>query len=461
MGTVGYMSPEQASGQAGGFPFRPVHAGLDPLRDGGRPPAVPASRRAAETMTAIHARGPRSRSSTAAPSAPPPYRWIVDRCLAKEPAEPVLVDAQDLAHELATLRDHLSEVARPRTGGRRVRRPHARAGAISGAGARGRQPRRAWPRAPGSHLSAGARASAGGRCPAIRYLTHSGRDGSPAGVAGWPNDGVQLRVATACSRIWLKELGGRGRGRADVGRGRLPPLLPGRRRRSCSTRSEQGRSDVSSPRSLRSAVSRAGWSTTCCRATGRRTVRQSRVRPLDQIAGGRDEHGRRGRRRQPTALGAREIARVRQRDAGSPALVARWPDDRALRRRRSWAAAIPPPIFVVGSGRERCTRARLGARSGRPALFGGLGRRRRNRLLAVGIGRRRADGERRRGSCVSTLRSPDTRACCCSWSPINSGALRPLWRRASWSFDGGSPAGEPRRRGRPAGRAAVGGAAVG
>ena len=42
LGTVGYMSPEQASRQADGLPQRPVRAGRDPVRDGDRGPAVPA-----------------------------------------------------------------------------------------------------------------------------------------------------------------------------------------------------------------------------------------------------------------------------------------------------------------------------------------------------------------------------------------------------------------------------------
>ena len=41
VGTVGYMSPEQASGQAGGLPVRPVLVRLDALRDGDGEAGVP------------------------------------------------------------------------------------------------------------------------------------------------------------------------------------------------------------------------------------------------------------------------------------------------------------------------------------------------------------------------------------------------------------------------------------
>ena len=42
------------------------------------------------------------------PRIPAPLRWIVQRCLAKEPRNRY-ASTEDLARELATIRDHLSE----------------------------------------------------------------------------------------------------------------------------------------------------------------------------------------------------------------------------------------------------------------------------------------------------------------------------------------------------------------
>ena len=44
------------------------------------------------------------------PQVPAPLRWIVERCLAKEP-EGRYASTRDLARELATVRDHVSEAS--------------------------------------------------------------------------------------------------------------------------------------------------------------------------------------------------------------------------------------------------------------------------------------------------------------------------------------------------------------
>ena len=56
LGTVGYMSPEQASGRAGGLPLRSVLARLDPLRDGDGQARVPAEDRGRDAV-GDHPRG--------------------------------------------------------------------------------------------------------------------------------------------------------------------------------------------------------------------------------------------------------------------------------------------------------------------------------------------------------------------------------------------------------------------
>ena len=85
LGTVGYMSPEQAAG--GSVDFR-----SDQFSFGSILYEMAAGRRPfhrmtpAETMTAIIREEPEP-LSRAGPSAPPPYRWIVERCLAKDPED--------------------------------------------------------------------------------------------------------------------------------------------------------------------------------------------------------------------------------------------------------------------------------------------------------------------------------------------------------------------------------------
>jgi Tol biopolymer transport system component len=106
MGTVGYMSPEQASGKALDFRSDQFSLGsiLYELSTGKR-----AFQRntTAETLTAIIREEPEP-FSTANPRAPAPLRWIVERCLAKEPEER-FETTRDLARDLASIRDHLSD----------------------------------------------------------------------------------------------------------------------------------------------------------------------------------------------------------------------------------------------------------------------------------------------------------------------------------------------------------------
>ncbi len=108
MGTAGYMSPEQASGQ-------PVDYRSDQFSLGAILYEMATGKRAfqrktgAETLTAIIREEPEPLSQ-AAPKAPAPVRWIVERCLAKDPDER-FASTKDLARDLKNLRDHLTETA--------------------------------------------------------------------------------------------------------------------------------------------------------------------------------------------------------------------------------------------------------------------------------------------------------------------------------------------------------------
>ncbi len=108
MGTAGYMSPEQASGQA--VDFRSDQFALGSILY-----EMAAGRRAferktgAETLVAIIREEPEPLQQ-AAPKAPAPVRWIVERCLAKDPEERY-ASTKDLARDLKSVRDHLTETS--------------------------------------------------------------------------------------------------------------------------------------------------------------------------------------------------------------------------------------------------------------------------------------------------------------------------------------------------------------
>jgi predicted ATPase len=106
MGTVGYMSPEQAMGseidfRSDQFSFGSV---LYEMVTGS-----PAFRRKthAETMAAI-LRDDIERLGARMPQAPAPFLWIVERCLAKDPKQRY-GSTRDLARDLAAVRDRLAD----------------------------------------------------------------------------------------------------------------------------------------------------------------------------------------------------------------------------------------------------------------------------------------------------------------------------------------------------------------
>ena len=107
MGTVEYMSPEQASGgtvdnRSDQFSFGLV---LYEMLTGRRAFSGPT---AVETLSAIIRDDP-TPIGQLNPSVPAPIRWIVDRCLAKRPADRY-GSTRDLARDLATARDHFLEL---------------------------------------------------------------------------------------------------------------------------------------------------------------------------------------------------------------------------------------------------------------------------------------------------------------------------------------------------------------
>ncbi len=103
IGTLGYMSPEQARGEAPtpasdqfslGCIFYEMLAGQQAF---GRSSA-------AETFSAILRDDPRPVDEIN-PSVPQPLRWILERCLAKAPRDRY-ASTRDLARDLQTIRDH-------------------------------------------------------------------------------------------------------------------------------------------------------------------------------------------------------------------------------------------------------------------------------------------------------------------------------------------------------------------
>ncbi|MEO8191642.1 MAG: protein kinase [Acidobacteriota bacterium] len=106
MGTVGYMSPEQAAGQRVDFRSDQFSFGsiLYEMATGKR-----AFQRnsAPQTLTAIIQDEPQPIAELNG-KIPTPVRWIVERCLAKEPRNRY-TSTDDLAKELATVRERVSE----------------------------------------------------------------------------------------------------------------------------------------------------------------------------------------------------------------------------------------------------------------------------------------------------------------------------------------------------------------
>jgi WD40 repeat protein len=115
LGTVGYMSPEQASGETADF--RADHfafgAILYELATGVRAFHQATS---VETLSMI-IRGEPERPLAVNPALPSPVAWTIERCLAKDPADRY-ASTRDLARDVQTLRDHAAHL--DPLGGRRL-----------------------------------------------------------------------------------------------------------------------------------------------------------------------------------------------------------------------------------------------------------------------------------------------------------------------------------------------------
>ena len=108
MGTVGYMSPEQASGHPVDFRSDQFSFGaiLYEMATGNR---AFQKKTAIQTLAAIIQEEPEP-IGMSNPRAPAPLRWIVERCLAKD-REDRYAATRDLARDLGGLRDRFPEVS--------------------------------------------------------------------------------------------------------------------------------------------------------------------------------------------------------------------------------------------------------------------------------------------------------------------------------------------------------------
>lgn len=107
MGTVGYMAPEQATGSPTTFTADQFSFGaiLYEMLTGRRAFDRPTF---AETLSAVIREDP-VQIAQVNPGIPAPVRWIVERCLAKDPHDRYAL-TRDMARDLASVREHLGEL---------------------------------------------------------------------------------------------------------------------------------------------------------------------------------------------------------------------------------------------------------------------------------------------------------------------------------------------------------------
>jgi eukaryotic-like serine/threonine-protein kinase len=216
VGTYGYMSPEQA--RAGEIDYR-----SDQFSFGAILYELLTGKRAFDGATNVETlfmvvRDDAPPLSIVAPQVPAPVRWIVERCLSKDPEERY-VSTRDLARDLQHLRDHFTEtgVATP------IReKPTLKA-----------KMKKRWPVAAAVvlALAAGSLATAWVRAPEPRvitqerYLTYSGHDYAPAASP----DGKLIAFASnrdGVQRIWLKQVAGGSEAALTAGPDDFPRFAP-------------------------------------------------------------------------------------------------------------------------------------------------------------------------------------------------------------------------------------------
>jgi Tol biopolymer transport system component len=198
VGTYSYMSPEQA--RAGEVDYRSDQFSLGSILyemvTGMRAFDGPSG---VETLFMV-VRDEPAPLSVVAPHVPAPARWIIDRCLSKDPDDRY-VATRDLARDLQYLRDHYTEagVTTP------IREERTLASAL----------RRRWLVAAmlaaglvlGAALTAWIRRPEPPSITSERYLTYSGQDFAPAVSP----DGKLIAFSSnrdGTHRIWLKQVSG-------------------------------------------------------------------------------------------------------------------------------------------------------------------------------------------------------------------------------------------------------------
>src|SRR5882672_4982506 len=195
MGTAGYMSPEQARG--GDIDYRSDIFSFGSMlyeMVAGKQPFKGAS--TAQTLTAIIEDDPQP-VAEANPKTPTPLRWIIERCLAKDP-EDRYTSTRDLARDLQSIRDHLSDAttsAQIPQAAVATQRPKWLIPALIGLAGL----------ILGGALVAWLRPNPVASSATLRYLTFSGNDYAPS-VSPDGHTVAFVSGRDGKSRIWLKQL---------------------------------------------------------------------------------------------------------------------------------------------------------------------------------------------------------------------------------------------------------------